>query len=378
VYHAGDRLDEAGAAYRAALAADPRLSEAWINLGNVLREQACMDDALAAYQEAQQIEPDNADAHFNSALPLLLKGELEDGFRAYEWRLRVDSVKFARRHPGKELLADLNVKGRTILLQAEQGLGDTIQLCRYAPLLADAGARVILEVPRSMLRLFGTLPGRVILHVQGAPLPDIDAYLPLMSLPHLFGTTLASIPSRFPYLFAEPQACARWRERIGSHGFKIGITWQGNPDAAAEKGRSAPLVAFAPLAAITGVRLISLQKTHGLDQLDSLPAGMQVETLGDDFDTGPDAFTDTTGVMMNLDLIVTVDTSIGHLAGALGRPVWIALQKVPHWVWMLERSDSPWYQSVRLFRQAVRSEWDVPFAAMAKEIENMKGQGHGS
>ena len=195
-----------------------------------------------------------------------------------------------------------------------------------------------------------------------------DFQCALMSLPGTFGTSCENLPSSVPYLFAEEGMVARWRERLGDHGLKIGICWQGNPDGKADIGRSFPLRCFQPLAAISGVRLISLQKAHGLDQLENLPSGMEVETLGEEFDGGPDTFIDTAAVMSCLHLIITSDTSVAHLAGALGRPVWVALKHVPDWRWMLGRSDSPWYSTMRLYRQAIRDDWDSVFDQVTADV----------
>ena len=169
-----------------------------------------------------------------------------------------------------------------------------------------------------------------------------------------------------PYLAADPDRVTVWRERIGAHGRRIGIAWQGNPASAAERGRSIPLREFLPLAQVPGVRLISLQKHHGLEQLAGVPDGLRIETLGDDFDAGPDAFIDTAAVMQCLDMVITSDTSVAHLAGALGRPVWVGLQHVPDWRWMLEGEDSLWYPTMRLFRQTRRGDWGGVFARMAE------------
>jgi hypothetical protein len=181
------------------------------------------------------------------------------------------------------------------------------------------------------------------------------------------GVGLKTIPNETPYLFAEDELVVKWRTRIGANGFRIGLCWQGNPAGKIDKGRSIPLEKYRPLAAVPGVRLISLQKNHGLDQLDNLPAGMKVETLGA-FDSGDDAFVDTAAIMQNLDLVITSDTAIPHLAGALNRPAWVALKEMPDWRWMVERSDSPWYKSLRLFRQPAPGDWDAVFAAMANEL----------
>ncbi|HEY8023431.1 MAG TPA: tetratricopeptide repeat protein, partial [Burkholderiaceae bacterium] len=370
-YMVQDLLHEAIDSYRAALALDPNFFDAHYNLGIALCVLGKLRESVAAYDRALAIRPDFAQAHYNSSYPRLLLGDLVQGFKSYEWRWRGGSKKFVKRECEKPMLADAEIAGRTVLLYAEQGVGDTIQFSRYAALVAAAGGRVILEVPQYLHRLFSCLQGVSALIAPGEPAPAFDAYCPLMSLPSIFSTVVETIPANSAYLSAEDSISESWRTKLGSHGFKIGIAWQGNPNATAEKGRSAPLASFAPLARIPGVRLISLQKTHGLDQLQSLPADMIVETLGDDFDSGSDAFVDTAAVMMNLDLIITVDTSIGHLAGALGRPAWIALQMIPHWVWMLDRSDTPWYPSLRLFRQSTRGDWSGLFAAMAEEIRTI-------
>src|SRR5262249_25146736 len=190
----------------------------------------------------------------------------------------------------------------------------------------------------------------------------------LMSLPYRFNTELGSIPSKVPYLRAEAELEMRWKARIGTHGFKVGIAWQGTPAGRIDKGRSIPLENFVPLTRIPGVRLISLQKHDGLDQLSALPQDIKIETLGDSFDDGPDAFIDTAAVMNSLDLVITSDTSVAHLAGALGRPTWVALKDVPDWRWLLDREDSPWYPTLRLFRQPQRDDWASVFANIEREL----------
>jgi len=189
-----------------------------------------------------------------------------------------------------------------------------------------------------------------------------------MSLPHWFNTELSSIPNKVPYLIAEPELEARWKARIGEHGFKIGIAWQGNPTGRIDEGRSIPLREFVPLSRISGVRLISLQKHAGLDQFAGLPKDVEIETLGDDFDNGPDAFIDTAAVMTGLNLIITSDSAIAHLAGALGRTAWVALKYMPDWRWLLDRADSPWYPTLRLFRQPKPEDWSSVFAAMEEQL----------
>ncbi len=247
---------------------------------------------------------------------------------------------------GKEDLA-----GKTLFIEAEQGLGDTIQFCRYAPLAADLGARVILTVQPSLVRLLQTLDPRLeILAVPALPL-EFDYHIALLSLPLAFETRLANIPAIIPYLRAEPDRVARMRARIGREGFKIGLCWQGSYIAGA---RSFPLRCLEGVACLPGVRLISLQKGDGVEQLDTLPDGMTVETLGADF---PEDFVDTAAAMEAMDMIISCDTSVVHLAGALGRPVWLAMRHAPDWRWLTDRADSPWYPGLQIFRQPAQNDW---------------------
>jgi hypothetical protein len=227
---------------------------------------------------------------------------------------------------------------------------------------------VTLAVQDPLVRLLKNLaPGIevVALSSQGF---DFDFYAALLSMPLAFRTTLANVPSNVPYLRAESDRVASWRERLGDTGFRIGICWQGNRDPEIDKGRSFSPRYFETLAKLPHVRLISLQKNDGVGQLHELPNWMKIETLGDSFDAPPDAFVDTAAVMENVDLVITSDTAIAHLAGALGRPTWVALKHVPDWRWGLDRSDSPWYPTIRLFRQATPDDWSGVFAEMASNL----------
>ncbi|HWY62635.1 MAG TPA: tetratricopeptide repeat protein [Rhizomicrobium sp.] len=362
------RFEEAVAAYNTAIRLRPDHAVTHSNLGVALTELGRFDEAIAAVRTAIRLKPDLAAAHYAESVAHLLLGELSTGWPKYEWRWRggdkaLKAPRFTRpRWQGEE------ISGRMILLHAEQGHGDTIQFARYATMVAARGGRVILAAHPSLLRLLSGLAGVERLIAFGDPLPTFDYHCPLMSLPGVFGTTVDTIPANIPYLSAEGELVGKWRSRIGTADFKIGIAWQGTPHVTIDRGRSIPLACFDHLAKIPGVRLVSLQKGHGLEQLNLLPAGMRVETLGEDFDAGPDAFIDTAAAMMNLDLIVTADTSVGALAGALGRPVWLALKTVPHWVHMMNRLDSPWYPSARLFRQTERGGWDDVFRRMAAEL----------
>jgi tetratricopeptide (TPR) repeat protein len=361
-------LDEAAAAYRRAIELKPENPAAHSNLGNLLIDTGEVDAAIAAYRQAIAISPDLPHAHFGLSLALLQKGEHAEAWREYEWRWKgaVDKIK-PRDLPQPQWQGE-DLSGKTLLIYAEQGLGDTLQFVRFVPSLAARGGQVVLEVPSRLLALLRMAGVAETMVAAGAALPEFDFHLPLLSLPSVIGLTEESIPAEIPYLAADPARVARWRERLPKGGFRVGIVWQGFPNAAIDKGRSIPLRCFAPLAAVPEVRLISLQKNYGLDQLDALPEGLRVETLGADFDAGPDAFLDTAAVMADLDLIVTSDTSIAHVAGALGRPVWLALKANPDWRWLLEREDSPWYPTARLFRQRKRGDWDEVMGRVAAEL----------
>lgn len=368
-------LDDAVAAYNAALDRAPDFAAAHYNLGNALKDLGRVGDAVVAYSTALRIKPEDAEAHYNESLSRLLLGDFDVGWQKLEWRWQSAKQKNHRRRFLQPQWRGEEIAGQVVLLHMEQGLGDSLQFCRYATLVAARGGRVALETPRSLLRLLSGLAGVSSFVVAGDELPDFDYHCPLMSLPLALGTRIETIPAAMPYLAAEPARVAMWRDRIGPSGFCVGIVWQGSPGYEDDHKRSIPLARFAPLAQVPGVRLISLQKINGLDQLERLPAGMQVETLGAGFDKGPDAFLDAAGVMMSLDLIVSVDTATAHLAGALGRPVWLPLATVPHWVWMLEREDTPWYPNTRLFRQREPGVWQEVFERIAHRLKAVISDG---
>jgi tetratricopeptide (TPR) repeat protein len=353
-----DRPEDAAAALREAVRRAPQDEQAHSNLAGVLKELGHLADAEASYRAALHRHPDDAVLHLNLGVLLLLAGRFAEGWDEYEWRFRAGAARLP--DCSQPIWAGDELAGRTLLIRAEQGMGDTIQFCRYVDLAATRG-RVIFEVQTGLERLLAPGLGGVPIVTVGDALPPFDLWCPLLSMPRLLGMD-ATPP---PYLMAEPDRIARWHQRIGTQGRKIGIAWQGNPASAAERGRSIPLREFLPLAQVPGARLISLQKHHGLEQLADLPAGLRIETLGDEFDAGPDAFVDTAAVMQSLDLVVTSDTSVAHLAGALGRPVWVGLQHVPDWRWLLEGEDCRWYPTMRLFRQAKRGDWGGVFARMA-------------
>ena len=355
--HHANQLDDAVRTLNRAHAHQPDDPDVLINLSGVLKDLGRFADAENRLAAALRLAPGDPRALYNRALLLLLAGHFQAAWPGWEERFRAGAVR-ERGLPGPRWRGE-PLNGRTLLIHAEQGLGDTIQFCRF-PLPADGP--VVFEVPARMVRLLSGLPKTARIVAAGERLPSFDLVCPLMSLPGILGT----IPAQVPYLAAEPDRVARWRDRIGGHGFRIGIAWQGNPDRREDAGRSIRLEHYLPLATVPGVRLISLQKDAGSEQLSP---DSPVEPLGPDFDRGPDGFLDTAAVMETLDLVITSDTAVAHLAGALARPVWVALRFVPDWRWMLERTDSPWYPTMRLFRQPALNDWAPVFVAIRQALE---------
>jgi len=349
-------LEEAEQRLREAMRRAPGDLGVQLNLSSVLKELGKTGDAETLLRDMLRRQPNDPLVHYNMSLLLLLTGRDAEAWPHWEQRFAARAVP-SRGLPQPQWAGE-PLNGRRLLVYAEQGLGDTIQFCRYLPALQG---NVVFEAPPRLRRLLSTLPDCPPMIVPGEAVVA-DVVCPLMSIP---ARTSRPIPLAMPYLSAEPDRVARWKTRIGSNGFRIGIAWQGNPGRAEDRGRSIKLREFAPLAGVPGVRLISLQKNEGTDQLEDGPA---VEVLGADFDAGPDGFLDTAAAMTVVDLVITSDTSIAHLAGALDRPVWVALRKVPDWRWLLQREDSPWYPTMRLFRQTERDDWAPVFAAMAAAL----------
>ena len=353
-----------------AIAVRPDSPAAWDKRGAALQDLARPAEALLSCERAIQLREDFALAQSHAGLICLQMGQFERGWRLSERRdrssaaVRADDLNIPR-WTGEQPLA-----GSRLWVTAEQGLGDTLQFCRYADLLNARGAQVTLAVQPAVRAIVSSLGPHIrVVPDTDSPL-DVDLHSPLLSLPHAFNTVPETIPTAIPYLYAQPDRVSHWRQLLGCSDFKIGVSWQSST-AAAAVGKSFPLAELHALSNTNGVRLISLQKGHGTGQLDSLPPGMRIETLGEGFDSGMDAFLDTAAVMQIMDLIVTCDTSVAHLAGALGRPTWIALKYSPDWRWMLDRSDSPWYPSVRLFRQKRSGDWQSVFEAMFEEISRV-------
>lgn len=361
------RYEEAEADCRASLRLDPADAETHNNLGAVLLDQGRLAEARASFDEAVRLRPDYARGHVNRAMLRLLLGELPDAFAEYEWRWQTGDLVMP---PFVQPLWDGSpMAGRTILLHAEQGLGDTLQFIRYAALIRQQGSMVVFDCPRALVRLLAGCPGIDRLVPHGEPLPSFDVHAPLMSLPRLFATSLDTVPTQVPYLTADPGLVARWRERLATvPGFRVGIAWHGNPRDDNDRRRAIPLKQFESLARLKGVSLISLQQHAGTEQLVQVRGRFPVQELGPDFDESAGPFMDTAAVMQCVNLVVTSDTAIAHLAGALGVPVWVGLPYCPEWRWLLGRTDSPWYPTARLFRQATLGRWDDVLAQMAMAL----------
>ena len=363
------RLDEAKASVELALALDPNFTEAVVNRANVALEQGRFDDAQADYARALEAQPEHPSANFGRALACLNQGDWETGFRLFDYRERVKSPPYQPlplpRWSGEPLA------GERLVLLCEQGLGDMIQFARFAPLLAARGFDVTLMTIEAMRPLLSTLSGVAVAGIEPAPAGNGKPlrWLPLMSAPGVLGVRPENIPGDVPYLAAEPARIATWRERLGRDGFKIGINWDtGAARSLFAQLRAIPLTAFAPLAEIPGVRLISLQKGAPAAQIAQVAFRQRIEVLDTDPDPDANHFLDTAALMMGLDLIITCDTSVAHLAGALARPVFTALPLQADWRWLRERDDCPWYPTMRLFRQTRPRDWTDVFARIAAAV----------
>jgi tetratricopeptide (TPR) repeat protein len=358
-----DRTAEAVALFQEALRCKPNYPEAQFNLGNCLRDQGKPAEAIGAYEAALALRPDYAEPHFNRCLLRLLSGDYERGWPEWHWRWRcADTPARPFRRPFWD---GADLKGRTILLHDDQGLGDFIQLIRFAPLVKQRGGVVLVECPPGLTRLLQSAEGIDVLIPGGDPLPDFAVHAGLFTLPGILGTTLDTIPVKMPYLTADPVDSELWRRRWVRPGeFRVGIVWQGNPTYRKDRHRSASLSFFAPLARVPGVRLFSLQKGPKAAEIGSVD--FPVTDLGSGFAD----FADTAAAVTNLDLVIGTCTSVIHCAGALAVPTWVALGSaaVNDWRWLLERDDSPWYPSVRLFRQRQPGAWHDVFERITNEL----------
>src|SRR5215212_41149 len=349
------RQQEAIATYDRALALRPNYVKALTNRAIAL--QACnrFQESLTNLDQVLAIDKDNADAHHNQALALLTLGDYRRGFEQYEWRWQRSGMP-ARRKFGKPLwIGEYPLARKTILLHAEQGLGDTIQFVRYAPLLALTGAKVMLEVQPDLRDLLARVQGVAGVVARGEPLPDYDVHCPVGSLPRALRTEAANIPAEIPYVKASGERITKWRERIGSlPSPRIALAWAGSAAHANDRNRSIALSQLAPLLSVEQASFVSIQRELRNEDSDLLARAPRLMHIGDALD----AFEDTAAVAALVDVVISVDTSVVHLAGAMGRPTWILLPFCPDWRWMLERDDSPWYPTARLFRQPALGDWD--------------------
>jgi tetratricopeptide (TPR) repeat protein len=361
------RHAEADARYREALRLRPDDPDVHDNLGALCMKQGRLEDAMERFEQAVRLGPDHAEARLHRAMAWLLAGDFERGWPEFEWRWR--SRGFQERRLPRPRWDGSPLTGRVILLYAEQGLGDTFQFVRYAPLLKARGASVIVECQEALVPILRGCAGIDRIVPRGQPLPDYDVQAPLLSLPGILRTSVDSVPANVPYLTADARLVEHWRQELCRvEGLKIGIAWQGNPKYPADRERSIPLARFAPIARLPGVHLVSLQKTYGTEQIKEVAREFSVTDFGTRLDEANGPFMDTAAIMMNLDLVVTSDTAIPHLAGALGVPVWMALPKMADFRYLLRRDDSPWYPTMRLFRQTEAGNWEEVFGRLAVEL----------
>jgi tetratricopeptide (TPR) repeat protein len=369
-----NRPEEAARGFAAALAANPDNVEALENAANTARVLQHYAHAAQLFERALTLQPGNPQLRLSKGLLLLTLGEFQQGWPLHEARLEV-----SRLHPAPMPLPAIDsLRGTRVLVHAEQGLGDTLQFCRYIPMLEARGVQVTLAVQPPLQLLLRALSESVQILPFDQPFPALGNRLALLSLPMLFDTRLESIPAPIPYLQALPDRRARWRDRLRAvPGIKVGIAWQGNLDTEKQggfRGRSIALEEFAPLAALPDVSLIALQKGAGAAARAQVSFGSRVLELMDPHDMGADEMLDTAALVQELDLVVTSDTVTAHLAGALGVPVWVALSTSPDWRWLAEREDTPWYPNMRLFRQRSRGAWGPVFARIAGELAGLHGR----
>jgi tetratricopeptide (TPR) repeat protein len=362
------KVEEAVLFYQQCLQRSPHHVPALVNLGIVRQVQERLEESAAHYRQALQVDPACGEAHLGLAQLALLQGDFAQGWSEYEWRWQTQDFP---PHPHRQPLWDgASLEGRVILLHAEQGLGDTLQFVRYVPLVKQRGGTVLFQCQPSLQRLLATVRGCDRLFVRGEPLPLCDVQAPLMSLPGILETTLDSIPAEVPYLFPAIELFAQWREELDvGEVLTIGLAWQGNPRNRQDRWRSLPLAQLVSLGQLEGVRLISLQQGSGSEQLSQVASQLTMDDLGGRMNAPEWDFLDTAAVVANLDLVITVDSAVAHLAGALGVPTWVLVPKPCDWRWLMGREDSPWYPGMRLFRQSERGQWTDVIDRLLKALQ---------
>jgi tetratricopeptide (TPR) repeat protein len=360
------QFDEAALCFRRALRLNPRFIQSYINLGNTLQAKGSLDEAIACFQKVLQLDPDSAYANYNLSLSLLLSGNFEQGWEKYEWRRYIEGLSYLRVNFSQPFWDGNDMKGGTVLLLGEQGFGDIIQFIRYAPYVAQRNAKVVVTCHSELKSLVQNVDGiqRVIKY--GEQLPEFDAYCPLLSLPFIFHTTIESIPVSIPYVRVNPYLVQKWKAelRYDHPDFKVGLVWSSNPKNTKLRYKSCLLSDFSQLAHFNNITFYSLQKGEAAVQVKNPSKGLNLIDLTEKIND----FSDTAAFIKNLDLIISVDTAVAHLAGAIGKPVWILLPFSPDWRWMLNREDSPWYLTMRLFRQSTPGNWNTVIAHIEKEL----------
>ena len=356
---------------RLALEHRPSLAEASLNLGFLLEQEGDARGATQCYLDAIAADTDLAEAHFNFALQSLLRGDFPTGWQEYEWRTRRPDVQGSTPHVGRVRWDGSALAGKAILLYGEQGFGDVIQFVRFATLVAERGGKVVVSCQPKLKALVGSVPGVAEVFGNAESSPVFDVCCSLLSLPRIFGTALESIPARVPYMRPDPGKVERWKSRLaGGASFKVGLYWSTDT-----KARFAPLKSFdleklAALGAIPGVTFYSLQRGAAASQATHPPGGMELVDLSAELAD----FDDDAALMSNLDLVISIDTATAHLAGALGRPVWTLTHFPPEWRWLTVRDDSPWYPTMRLFRQGKAQPWEQVIARVAQALRETKAE----
>ena len=366
-----EKYDEAIENYKKAIQFKPDFAEAYNHLGVVLNAQERSDEALENYKQALQLDTDYTEVHWNMSLVLLRTGRLTEGWKEYEWRRNPELGMTSYPHCYQVPRWDgQTFTGKTLLVHYEQGLGDTLHFVRYLPMVKARGGTVILEVRKPLCRLLQGFPGvdeLVEASLDNKPATKFDYHVSLMDLPKIFATTLETIPAEVPYIRICPMKVEYWRKKLAGPDFKVGIVWAGSPTHEKDRYRSCTLKCFAPLTKIKGVQLYGLQKGDAAAQMDELAKTMPVINISKEFED----FADTAAAIENLDIVLSVDTAVLHLAGAMGKPAWALLAFSPDWRWMLDRQDSPWYPTMKLFRQKKWGQWEPLFQRVAEELRIM-------
>lgn len=361
-----NRLAEALTSCDRALALRPDYVEAHNNRGGILQALNRLDESLSSFDKALALKPDFAEAYWNKALIMILRGRYLEGWELFEWRFRkADLRTHYHDFPQPAWRGQEGIQGKKLLICSEQGFGDVIQFCRYLPLMGDLGAEIIFEVPQPLASLVSTLECPLTVVVKDDPLPAFDVHCPVMSLPYVFKTTVETIPAKTPYLFSDKGKVEKWRDRLGpGERPRVGLTWSGNRDHKNDANRSIWLQELLPLFDLP-IEWHSLQKEYRQPDLEILQQHSGICLHQDDLHD----FSDTAALIECLDLVVSVDTGPVHLAGALGKPVWVLLPYMPDYRWMLDREDSPWYPSARLYRQPKAGDWKTVIQSVRQNLE---------